>query len=283
MRVLITGGGGQLGRDLRAALAGHTVLPLSHAALDATDAEAVRDALEAFEPDLVVHAAALTDTTRCERDRTFAHAVNAIGSRNVAEACRHVDAAIAYVSTNEVFDGAKKAPYLETDPPHPINAYGLSKLEGEEAVRDTLADHYIVRTAWLYGHGGNHFVSKVLRAAEAGPVTGVTDEIATPTWTRDLAAALAGLIETGAFGVYHLTNAGEASRYEWAQEALRLAGRSDVHPNAVTTAEFRASLPPDTVAPAKPPYSVLANVAAAALGIELRPWREALAEYFATA
>jgi len=283
MRVLITGGGGQLGRDLQAALGRHTVLSLSHAALDITDAKTVRHALEAFEPDVVIHTAALTDTTRCEREPSLAHAVNAIGARNVAEACHHAGAAIAYVSTNEVFDGAKRTPYLETDAAHPMNAYGLSKLEGELAVRDALAAHYVVRTSWLYGHAGNHFVSKVLRAAEAGSVTGVTDEIATPTWTRDLAGALARLIETGAFGVYHLTDAGEASRYDWAREVLRLARKADVPLRPVTTAEFRASLAPGAAAPAKPPYSVLANTAGAALGIELQPWREALAEFFATA
>jgi dTDP-4-dehydrorhamnose reductase len=283
LRVLITGGSGQLGRDLQGALRGHTVLALTHAALDITDGAAVRSALEAFEPDAVVHAAALTDTSRCEREPDLAHAVNATGARNVAEASRHVEAAMTYVSTNEVFDGAKGAPYLESDAPHAINAYGLSKLEGELAVRDTLEQHYIVRTAWLYGHGGNHFVAKVLRAAEAGPLTGVTDEIATPTWTLDLAGALAQLIQTGRYGVYHLTNAGEASRYDWAREVLRLAGKSDVPLRAVTTAEFRASLPPASEAPAKPPYSVLANTGAAALGIQLRPWQRALAAFFAHA
>lgn len=281
MRVLVTGGGGQLGRDVQAALVGHTVLPLSHAALDITDAPAVRAAFEAFEPDVTIHTAALTDTTRCECEPALAHAVNAIGARNVADACRHVDAAIAYVSTNEVFDGEKRAPYLEADAPHPINAYGLSKLEGEAAVRDALREHYIVRTSWLYGRGGDHFVSKVLRAAEAGPLTGVTDEIATPTWTRDLAAALAQLIETGAFGVYHSTNAGEASRFEWAKEALRLGGKERIALRPVTSAEFRAALPPEAVVPVKPAYSVLANAAGAALGIALRPWQEALAEFFA--
>ena len=110
MRILITGGGGQLGRDLQRALAGQTVLALSHAALEITDGAAVRDALEAFRPDVAVHAAALTDTTRCEREPDLAHAVNALGARNVAEACREVGAAIAYVSTNEVFDGQKGAP-----------------------------------------------------------------------------------------------------------------------------------------------------------------------------
>jgi dTDP-4-dehydrorhamnose reductase len=148
-------------------------------------------------------------------------------------------------------------------------------------VQEVLPRHYIARTAWLYGHGGNHFVAKVLEWAARGDVTGVVDEVATPTWTRDLAEAIARLIETGLYGVYHLTNAGQASRYEWAREALRLAGCS-ARLRAVTTAEFRASLRRDAVVPRKPPYSVLRNLAGAHAGIELRPWQSALAGYFAS-
>ena len=281
MRILITGRDGQLGRDLQAALAGHEVRAVPHSDLDVTDADAVAAAIAAFRPEVALHAAALTDTTRCEREPEVAHAVNALGARNVAVACANAGAAIVYVSTNEVFDGAKAEPYLESDEPRPINAYGRSKLAGERMVQEALAAHYIVRTAWLYGRGGNHFVAKILRAAEGGELTGVTDEIATPTWARDLAPAIARLIKTQRYGVYHLTNVGQASRYEWVREILRLAGKSDVRLRPVTTAAFRASLPPDAVAPDKPPYSALRNQAAAALGIELRPWQEALREYVA--
>lgn len=283
MRVLITGAGGQLGRDLQRALAGHELRPLSHGELDITDAHAVGQAIEAFRPDIVLHAAALTDTTRCELEQEAAHAVNAVAAQNVAVACARAGAAMVYVSTNEVFDGTKSAPYLESDQPDPVNAYGRSKLEGERLVQAALDRYCIVRTAWLYGHGSHHFASKVLVWAESGELTGVTDEIATPTWTRDLARAIARLLETNRYGVYHLTNAGEASRWEWAQEILRLAGKPGVRLRPITTEEFRASLPADAVAPEKPPYSVLANTAAAALAIELRPWQEALAEYFASA
>lgn len=280
MRVLITGGRGQLGRDLQGSLNAHDVDAPSHGDLDVTDERACADRIASFRPEVVVHCAALTDTTRCEREPDAAHAVNAAGARNVAAACREADASMVYIGTNEVFDGRKREPYVETDAPRPLNAYGASKLEGEQLVRQTLPQHYIIRTAWLYGQGGTNFVTKVLAAAGAGRVSGVIDETATPTWTRDLAAALGALIETGRYGVYHLTNGGQASRYDWAKEALRLAGnKADVRP--VTTEEYRASLPPDAVAPRKPPYSVLANKAAAALGIELRPWQDALGEYFA--
>lgn len=281
MRVLITGAGGQLGRDLQAALSSHDVRAAGHSNLDITDGGAVRKAVESFRPDVAVHGAALTDTTRCEREQETAYVINALGARNVAVACGRAGAAMAYVSTNEVFDGARSEPYVEFDEPRPLNAYGRSKLAGERVVQEVLPQHYIVRTAWLYGQGGSHFVTKILRAAGQGEVAGVVDEVATPTWTRDLAQALALLIDTGLYGVYHLTNAGETSRFGWAREALRLAGKAEVRVRAVTTAEFRASLPRDAVAPHKPPYSVLRNLAGAATGIELRPWQDALTEYFA--
>lgn len=281
MRVLITGGNGQLGRDLQRALAEHRVRAFSHDELDVTDARRVIDEIETLEPDVVIHAAALTDTSRCEREPDAAFAVNALGSRNVAVACGRAGAALAYVSTNEVFDGAQTAPYGEMDGPHPVNSYGRSKLAGERLVETLLPKHYIVRTAWLYGHGGDNFISKILRAAEAGDLIGVVDETATPTWTQDLALALAQLIETGLFGVYHLTNGGQASRYQWSREILRLAGKSDVMLRPRTAKEYRSSLPAGSFTPQKPPYSVLRNRAGAALGIELRSWQDALQAYFA--
>ena len=283
MRTLITGAGGQLGRALQEALDDDWVRALSHSELDISDPDAVIESIETLEPEVVIHAAALTDTARCEREPDAASTINALGARNVAVACGRLGVAMAYVSTNEVFDGAQSTPYTEFDEPRPINAYGRSKLAGERLVQELLPEHYIVRTAWLYGHGGNHFVAKMLRAAEGSELTGVVDEVATPTWTRDLAHALAQLIETGLYGVYHFTNSGQASRYQWTQEVLRLAGKPEVRLRPATTNEFRASLPRDAVAPQKPPYSVLRNLAGADLGIELRPWQEALAQYFASA
>ena len=281
MRVLITGGSGQLGRDLQVALADHDVRAFGHREFDVTDRGAANTLISSYGPDLVVHAAALTDTARCEREPDAAYAINAEGAQHVASACAGAGAAIVYVSTNEVFDGTKPEPYAEDDEPGPVNAYGRSKLAGEQLVRAALPAHYIVRTAWLYGRGGNHFVEKIRRAARGGEVSGVVDEIATPTWTSDLALALAQLIKTDAYGVYHLTNGGQASRYEWVEEILRLAGEPTVRLRPLSTPEYLASLPEGSTAPRKPAYSVLRNRAAAALGIRLRPWHEALARFFA--
>lgn len=282
MRILITGAGGQLGRDLQLVLEDHDVVALSHAELDVTNASTVSDAIEGARPEVVLHTAALTDTTRCEREPDVALLYNGAGAQNVAVACGCVGAAMVHVSTNEVFDGAQTEPYRESDEPHPLNAYGRSKLEGERLIQESLPQHYIVRTAWLYGHGGNNFVTKVLSRAESGDVVGVIDEVATPTWTHDLAHAIAKLIQTDVYGVYHLTNAGQASRYQWVREILRLAGKEDDLVREVTTAQFLTELPGASAAPRKPPQSVLANAAGAQVGIELRPWQEALAEYIAT-
>jgi dTDP-4-dehydrorhamnose reductase len=272
MRVIITGAGGQLGRALAHVLDNHHILPFGHGVLDVTDREAVLGSISGDRPDVVIHCAAWTDTAGCENDPERAMRENAEGARNVALACREAGAAMVFVSTNEVFDGEKGAPYTEEDATNPLNAYGRSKLAGEQAVRETLPQHYIVRTSWLYGPGRVSFPEKILAAArEKGALKLVADEIASPTWTRDLAAAIARLIGTQEYGVYHLVNEGECSRKEWAEEILRLAG-VDVPTEAATQAEF--GLPY-----VKPVRSALANVRAAALGVSLRRWREALADH----
>jgi dTDP-4-dehydrorhamnose reductase len=276
MRIFVTGNRGRLGRELMVSLSGHIVDGGDLPEFDITDAAATRRAIEAARPDVVIHAAALTDTRRCEDDPDLARRVNGDGTRNVAAACRDAGAALVYVSTNEVFDGLKGEPYVESDAPDPINEYGRSKLQGEEQGRKLIEDLYIVRTAWLYG-GGNDFPSKVLAAALEKPdLTMVTDEIATPTLARDLAEAIARLIETEAYGVYHFTNEGECSRYDWAREVLRLAGPSGVTLKPATLSEYKPY-------PPKPPYTVMANNAGAELGITPRSWQAALADHFSHA
>jgi dTDP-4-dehydrorhamnose reductase len=276
MRIFITGNRGQLGRELMCSLSAHTVDGGDLPELDIMDADTTRRRIEAAKPDIVIHAAALTDTRLCEDDPHLARRVNGLGTRNVALACRDAGAALLYVSTNEVFDGLKREPYVESDAPNPVNAYGRSKLEGEEEARALVERLYIVRTAWLYGGGSRDFPAKMLAAASRqAELTVVTDEVATPTLARDLSDAIARLVEIGVYGVYHFTNSGECSRFEWAREVLRLAGRSDVALKPTTLAEYNAY-------PPKPPYTALRNEAGARLGITLRPWQKALAEHFAS-
>lgn len=277
MKILITGANGQLGRSLVRSLASHEVVALGHADLDVSDATAVRAAIEMRRPDAVIHAAALTDTALCERDPAAARAVNITGTENVARSSARAGARLVAVSTNEVFDGWATEPYAEDAETHAVNAYGASKLDGELLAVAACSDTLIVRTSWLYGEGGANFVEKVRAAAREGrPLRFVTDEIATPTYAGDLVGAIRALLEQGApAGVYHLVNEGEASRYDWACEIVRLSGVSAVV-EETSSGDLRAA---GYDGPRKPPYSVLANTRARAIGITLRPWREALAAY----
>lgn len=277
MRVLITGGRGQLGLALQKAFAGEDVNALGHSDLDVTDEDAVLNAFDELTPSVVVHAAAWTDTAGCEKDEERAVEVNGRGAGIVAEASRDVGATVVYVSSNEVFDGETGEPYAEDATANPVNAYGRSKLAGEIEVQDATERHYIVRTSWLYGPGRDSFPEKIVQAArEKGRLQVVTDAVASPTWTVDLAAAIAELIGRPQYGVYHLTNARAASRKEWAEEILRLADLGDTPVEPTTLAEYGGPY-------RKPPHSVLANKRAAGLGIEMRPWREALADHFRAA
>ena len=279
MRILVTGGNGQLGRSLHGALvAAHDVVAPAHAELDVTEPRTIRAAFAEHRPDVVVHAAALTDTARCERDPAAARAINGLGAEQIARACQRAGARLIAISTNEVYDGAKSSPYTEDDATAPLNAYGISKLDGEWLAMAACADTLIVRTSWTYGEGGNNFVEKVRSAASDGrTLSFVTDEVATPTSTEDLAAAIRALIERSApAGVYHLTNSGEASRYDWVTAILRLSKISDTLVERVTTAQLRAG---GYDGPRKPAYSVLANIRGQALGVAMRPWEDALAAY----
>jgi dTDP-4-dehydrorhamnose reductase len=194
----------------------------------------------------------------------------------VALACQAAGSVMLYISTNEVFDGQKTVPYLEFDATHPISIYARSKLAGETIVRDLLTRFYIVRTAWLYGKGGNHFVRKIIRLAdERGHLRVVTDEVGSPTYAEDVACGVRQLVGTGAFGVYHFVNDGIASRFDFAREILRLSGRGHIPVEPITLADFpRPSTPP--------PHTPLRNFCGAALGITFRPWQDALAEYLAS-
>lgn len=280
MRIFITGGEGQLGRALLPRIAAGDAIAPAEREIDITDRSATVAAIATAAPAVVIHSAALTDTARCERNPKAAHAVNALGTANVAAGAARAGARLVVISTNEVFAGDQSHPYDEGDAPHPRNEYAISKLEGERRARSACPDTLVVRTAWLYG-GGDNFVERVLRlAAGGGALRFVTDEVATPTSAGDLAAAILALVEAAApAGVYHLTNAGEASRYDWATAILRLAGDDPGRIERVTAAALRRD---GYDGPRKPAYSVLANTRAAALGVTLRPWREALAEYMAT-
>jgi len=260
---------------LSRALTGEALAGCDLPELDITDREAIRRAIREFRPDVVIHAAAWTDVDGCAREPERAFRVNALGTQNVALACAEAGAALLYISTNEVFDGTATEPYREWDPVRPINPYGRSKAAGEWFVSHLLTRFYIVRTAWLYAPGGRNFPHRILQLAnERGALRVVVDEVSNPTYAPDLAAAIAALIRTEAYGIYHLTNSGYCSRYEFACAILRMSGRTDVPVEPITLDQFQRDSTPPRFAP-------LANTAAAALGIVLRPWEEALAEFLA--
>jgi dTDP-4-dehydrorhamnose reductase len=275
MRVVITGHKGQLGRRLVDAFAGHEILGLDMPEDDITR-PAVSGRIADFRPDLVIHAAAYTDVDGCETNPDVAFRVNAIGTQNVALGAARADAAMLYISTNEVFDGMRREIYREWDATNPLSTYARSKAAGEQAVRDLLGGRfYIVRIAWLFGPGGNNFITKILTGAEKyGALRVAADEFGNPTYAPDLAAALVQLAASHHYGIYHMTNAGFCSRFEFAREIMRLAGKLDLSITPILSADWPR--------PSRPPlHAVLANTAADALGITLRPWQDAAAEYVA--
>lgn len=274
MRIAMTGAKGQLGRALWSLLEGqHELLGLDVPEHDVTDGAGLRATLRAFRPHVILHAAAWTDVDGCARDPQQAYRVNGMGTQNVALCAADLDAELIYISTNEVFPGTASAPYTEWDAPQPINPYGRSKLAGEWYVQHLTRRFMIVRTAWLYGPGGRNFPHRIRQLAdERGALQVVEDEVGSPTFTRDLAEALVRLMDTHAYGIYHLVNEGIASRYEFACEILRQSGRGHIPVTPIKAETFvRASTPPR--------YAPLANTAAAALGIRLRPWQEALSDF----
>jgi dTDP-4-dehydrorhamnose reductase len=275
MRVFITGNRGQLGRALQDALVEHTLDGCDLPELDVTHRKVIGTAIADFAPDVVIHAAAWTDVDGCARDPDKAYLINASGTQNVALACAICDASLVYVSTNEVFDGTATQPYREWDALNPINPYAKSKAAGEWFTQNLLTRFYIVRTAWVYAPGGRNFStpSRIVQVADdRGALKVVTDEVGNPTYAPDLAAGIAALIQTGAYGVYHLTNTGYTSRYDYVREVLRLAGREHIPIEPISLDDFQRPSTPPRFAP-------LANTAAAALGIILRPWQEAVEEF----
>lgn len=268
-RYLVAGAGGMLGADLRLLLADREVTALDRAQLDVTDADAVRTAVAGH--DVVINAAAYTKVDDAESDEATAFAVNATGAGLLARAAADVGARFVHVSTDYVFDGTATSPYPEDAPRDPLGAYGRTKAAGEELVLAS-PDVYLVRTAWLYGEHGPNFARTMLRlAGERDTVSVVTDQIGQPTWSRDLASAIVTLLDARApFGIYHGTNSGSASWFDFARAIFEESG---LDPDRVLPSDSSSFVRP---AP-RPGYSVLGHAAWAAAGLPApRPWRDAL-------
>ena len=277
MKVLITGAGGMLAQAVVPALraAGHTVTALTRAELDVTRLADVRRAVASATPDWVCHLAAYTNVDGCESDVDQAFLVNGIGARNAAVAAHEAGAAVLAVSTDYVFPGNDPTPRREYDPTGPVSVYGRSKWAGECGVRETNPRHAIVRTAWLYGQGGRNFVDTIrAKALAGGPLAVVDDQHGAPTWTEDLAHALVTLMERGARGTFHATNAGECTWHAFAVEICRLAGATI---DVATLSSAALARPAQ-----RPAWSVLhLGALEHELGRPMPHWRDALARYLA--
>ncbi len=283
VRILITGAGGQLGRELVDAFADHDLVAATREELDVADRHAVFDAVLAAKPEAVVHAAAWTDVDGCARAPETAQRRNALAVGRLAEACVTRGIGLVVVSTNEVFDGERSTPYAPDDEPRPINPYGASKLEGERTAAGAYAAAParlgIARTSWLFGPPGNDFPARILAAAErardAGePLRVVGDEHGSPTYTHDLAEAIVELVSDGDVGgIHHLVNGGVTSRAGWARELFRQARVAAAIEEVPAATWPRASSPPLRAVLAPTPLPS---------GEPMRPWQQALADYMPT-
>ncbi len=298
VRVLVLGAAGQLGAELCAVLADkHEVIGATRLEADITQLAQLKEFVERIRPDVIINPAAYTDVDGCEKDREKAFLVNAIGARNVAIAAREVGAMLVHISTDYVFDGEKREPYVEYDPPRPINVYGWSKLLGERLVMEQNPRTFILRVAWLYSARRKNFVKTMLRlAGEREEIRVVHDQRGTPTYVGDVARQIERLIETEAYGLYHCTSQGSCTRFEFAVEIFRCAGYEveidpngpvRLIPNPKSLTPNPQDLRPITLRPVtsaefptparRPANSVLENFMLKVQGMDIMPhWKESL-------
>jgi len=272
MKIIVTGSKGQLGKELLKLFSDDDIIGVDIDEMDITDAEQTVNFISEVNPDIVIHAAAMTDVDGCEKNREAAYKVNILGTRNVALACQKTNSEMIYVSTDFVFAGDKDENYNEFDIPSPLSIYGKSKLEGEKLVKELLNKFYIVRTAWLYGDGHN-FVKTMLSLAEnKDSLSIVSDHQGTPTYAKDLAIAISKIIDSGLYGTYHASNDGSCSWYDFAKKIFELKG-IDIDVNPTTAEKFGSPTE-------RPAYSVMDNFALESQDIySMRDWVEALKDY----
>ena len=267
MPLLVTGAKGMLGQDLCPILedAGYEVIETDVDTLDITNAEQVNQVLKDKMPEVVIHCAAYTNVDKAEDDLKTAELINVTGTENIADACGKLGIKMVYISTDYVFDGTKDSPYTPQDKPNPINNYGMTKYEGEEAVRSFCEKHYIARTSWLYGHHGKNFVETMLSLKDKEELKVVDDQIGCPTWTVELANGILKLLDSKPYGTYHVCGSGHTTWYGFAKEIFKLSGL-EVNLKPCTTDEFPR-------AAKRPAFSIMENE-----GI-CRNWQFALKDY----
>jgi dTDP-4-dehydrorhamnose reductase len=278
MKIAVIGASGQVGYNLVEVLSAcNEVTGLTHKDMDILDFAKTRGTLTKLKPEIVINTAAYHKTDECEENPERSFQVNSIAVRNLAITCKEINSLFVHYSTDYVFDGKKRKPYTEDDEPNPINVYGVSKLAGEVFVRNTLERHYLIRPSGIFGkakkEGKENFIVRMLRSArEKGSLKIVKDQILSPTYARDLAEKTVELIQTDRYGVYHITNLGHCSWYEFAKAAFELT-RVSVKVEPVTSNRFPAKAQ-------RPMYSVLESKNLKSIGLRrMRPWKEALKAY----
>lgn len=273
MKVLVFGTNGQLGKEITKQFKEKYELILQDIpSLDITSYQSVEDLISDTNPAVVINAAAYTNVEKAEEDEDTAFQVNALGAQNLALACKKSRAKLVHISTDYVFDGTTNVEYEEFDPPNPLSVYGKSKLWGEKLVEQVGGEYFILRTSWLYGDGPN-FVRTMLKLAEQRDhLTVVADQYGTPTYTKDLVWAIECLIQTEFYGLYHASNQGSCTWFDFALKIFELAGKS-VSVAPVSTAEY-------PVKAKRPQYSVMTNRMLKLRGMDvMRNWEDALQDY----
>ena len=275
MRVLVTGVKGQLGYDVVKDLEkrGHQPIGVDREEMDLMDNEAIRIFIMNLKPDAIIHCAAYTAVDKAEEEAEICYQINAEAVKVIAECAKELDVKMIYISTDYVFDGTKEGEYVETDIPNPINVYGASKLKGEQYVQELLEKYYIVRISWVFGVNGNNFIKTMRRLGlERDELNIIHDQVGSPTYTEDLAPLLVDMIETNKYGIYHATNEGFCSWYEFANEIFKQS-RIEVKTNPITTDQY-------PTAAKRPMNSQMSKAKLKENGFNILPtWQNALTDY----
>ena len=276
MKILITGANGLLGHELSSILKDHTLILLSHSQLDISDPESVNKQIDSSSPDIIINSAAYTQVDACETNYDLAFKSNAIGPKNLAIKCKQLGIPLIHISTDYVFEGNEKknSPLVEDDKLGPKTVYGKTKLEGEKMVQENCEKYFILRTAWLYGEGKNFVKTMLSLSKKNNELKVVNDQIGSPTYAKDLAKAIKEIIEkkSDKYGIYHVTNKGEVSWYEFAKKIFEIKN-IEIKVNPCTSEEFPRPAP-------RPHYSVLSNQKWIDAGFTpMRDYEEALNEY----
>ncbi|MFH1823618.1 MAG: dTDP-4-dehydrorhamnose reductase [Candidatus Firestonebacteria bacterium] len=281
MKILLFGASGMLGYDILRIFGSSKyelfltdLIPQTSEKFIKADIKNFDEVKKLFDvkPDIAINASAYTDVDGCENNIERAYSINAVGSWHIAVCCRELNIPLIHISTDYVFDGKKKEPYIEDDEVHPSGVYGRSKLAGEILVKGQISNFYILRTSLLYGKNRENFVTKIIQKAKNNEIISVPDDmIGSPTYTLDLAELIKKIIETGKYGLYHTANTGYCSRYEWAKKIVEIAGlKADIKPVKSNSIHSKAK---------RPLFSALKNHNLERIGISLRTWDDALEEF----